>query len=181
MTWFLLQHLKIKVGWLCHAMPCREWDRKHPLLLLLWWPRLGTSLSMGRQNWFWGNNNLYSFIWVFQCSLSVKRGQSLCSARRRKQLRHKKGRLDTRSSEITKSKRDALKFYSMSALLLQKHVTYLLLTSKLEIQGTPKFSVLESPFVCLLSWIKHRSIGLLGGFPALSNGRCLWELSEVKS
>lgn len=65
--------------------------------------------------------------------------------RRGKQLRHKKGRLDTRSSENTQSKRDVLKFYSMSAPLLQKCVT--LLQSKLEMQGTPQLSLLESPFV----------------------------------
>lgn len=99
--------------------------------------------------------------------------------RRGKQLRHKNGRLDTRSSENTQSKRDVLKFYSMSAPLLQKCVT--LLQSKLEMQGTPQLSLLESPFVRLLSWKKHRSLGMLGRFPALSNGPCLWELSEVKS
>lgn len=101
-------------------MLCREWNRKHSLLLLLWWPCLGTDLPVGRQSWFWGNNNLYSAIWVFQCSLSVKHGQSLWSLRRGKQLRHKKGRLDTRISETSQSKRDVLKFYSMSAPSLQK-------------------------------------------------------------
>lgn len=102
------------------AVQCwaRKWNRKHPLLLLLWYPWLGTGLPMGRRNWFWGNDNLYSAIWDFLCSVSVKRGQSLWSVRKGKQFRHKKGRLDTSSSETTQSKSDVLKFYSMSAPFL---------------------------------------------------------------